>query len=129
MSAERPPCVDAHQHFWRYDAAEYGWIDAGMAALRRDFLPADLRVEMDAIGIDACVAVQVRQTLEETRWLLTLGDQHPFIAGVVGWVDLRSGDLDEQIESVKHSKLVGVRHIVQAEPDDFLFDEYFRRGV
>ena len=54
-----------------------GWIDDGMAALRRDFLPADLRVEMDAAGIDACVAVQVRQTLEETRWLLSLADEHP----------------------------------------------------
>jgi len=121
--------LDAHMHFWRYTASEYAWIDATMAALQRDFMPEDAWREMQGAGIDACVAVQVRQTLEETRWLLTLADQHPFIAGVVGWVDLRSGDLDEQIESVKHSKLVGVRHIVQAEPDDFLFDEYFRRGV
>jgi len=116
-------------HFWRYSAAEYAWIDTSMARLQRDFMPGEAWPQMRRAGIDACVAVQVRQTLEETRWLLTLADEHPFIAGVVGWVDLRSGDLDAQIESVKHPKLVGVRHIVQAEPDDFLQDQYFRRGV
>jgi L-fuconolactonase len=121
--------VDSHMHFWRYTAAEYAWIESTMAPLQRDFMPEDARREMQRAGMDACVAVQVRQTLEETRWLLTLADEYPFIAGVVGWVDLRAGDLDAQIESVKHPKLVGVRHIVQAEPDDFLWDEYFRRGV
>jgi L-fucono-1,5-lactonase len=121
--------VDSHIHFWRYTAAEYAWIESTMAPLQRDFMPEDARREMQRAGMDACVAVQVRQTLEETRWLLTLADEYPFIAGVVGWVDLRAGDLDAQIESVKHPKLVGVRHIVQAEPDDFLWDEYFRRGV
>jgi L-fucono-1,5-lactonase len=121
--------LDAHMHFWRYSAAEYAWIDTSMARLQRDFMPGEAWPQMQRAGIDACVAVQVRQTLEETRWLLTLADEHPFIAGVVGWVDLRSGDLDAQIESVKHPKLVGVRHIVQAEPDDFLQDQYFRRGV
>jgi L-fuconolactonase len=121
--------VDSHMHFWRYTAAEYAWIESTMAPLQRDFMPEDARREMQRAGMDACVAVQVRQTLEETRWLLTLADEYPFIAGVVGWVDLRAGDLDAQIESVKHPKLVGVRHIVQAEPDDFLWDEYFRRGA
>jgi L-fuconolactonase len=121
--------VDSHMHFWRYTAAEYAWIESTMAPLQRDFMPEDARREMQRAGMDGCVAVQVRQTLEETRWLLTLADEYPFIAGVVGWVDLRAGDLDAQIESVKHPKLVGVRHIVQAEPDDFLWDEYFRRGV
>jgi len=84
---------------------------------------------MAPAGIDACVVVQVRQTLEETRWMLQLADRHSFIAGVVGWIDLRSADLDAHIESVAHPKLVGVRHIVQAEPDDFLLDRGFRQGV
>src|SRR6476646_1010582 len=116
-------------HFWRYTAADYAWIESNMAPLQRDFMPADAWREMQRAGMDACVAVQVRQTLQETRWLLELAGSHPFIAGVVGWVDLRSSDLDAQIESVKHPKLVGVRHIVQAEPDGFLEDERFRRGV
>ena len=121
--------LDSHVHFWRYDASEYGWIDATMSRIQRDFLPADASREMRQAGVDACVAVQVRQTLEETRWLLALADEYPFIAGVVGWVDLRSSDLDTQLESLDHPKLVGVRHIVQAEADDFLMDDRFRKGV
>jgi L-fuconolactonase len=128
-SAKSAMRLDAHMHFWRYIAAEYAWIDASMTRLQRDFMPRDAWPQMQRAGIDACVAVQVRQTLQETRWLLTLADEHSFIAGVVGWVDLRSGDLDAQIDSVKHPKLVGVRHIVQAEADDFLLDDDFRRGV
>ncbi|HEU4936281.1 MAG TPA: amidohydrolase family protein [Vicinamibacterales bacterium] len=121
--------IDSHVHFWHYHPAEYGWIDETMTALRRDFMPEDALAVMQPAGIDACVAVQVRQTLDETRWMLRLADEHPFIAGVIGWVDLRSPDLDAQIESVVHPKLLGVRHIVQAEADDFLLDQRFRRGV
>ena len=117
-------------HFWRYTRQEYGWIDGTMQPLRRDFLPPDAAVLMHEAGIDACVAVQARQTLDETRFLLDLAAQYPFIAGVVGWVDLRAADLDDQLsEFTSYRKLVGVRHIVQAEPDDFLRREDFRRGV
>src|SRR6476661_5927446 len=122
--------IDAHVHFWRYSREEYGWIDDSLASLQRDFLPGDAAYEMRAAGIDACVAVQARQTLEETRCLLALADAHPFIAGVVGWVDLRASDLDAQLDAFEsHPKLVGIRHIVQAEPDDFLLGDAFRRGV
>jgi L-fuconolactonase len=123
--------IDAHQHFWRYDPSEYGWIDGSMAALRRDFLPRDALSEMAGAGFDACVAVQVRQTLEETRWLLALADAHPFIAGVVGWVDLQAPDVRAQLYAfAAHRKFVGVRHIVQSEPDDrFLLRAEFGRGV
>jgi L-fuconolactonase len=101
-----------------------------MTALRRDYMPPDARVEMEAAGIDACVAVQVRQTLEETGWLLALADEYPFIAGVVGWIDLQAPDVDAQIRSLRrHPKLVGVRHIVQAEPDGFMARPAFRRGI
>jgi L-fuconolactonase len=121
--------IDAHQHFWRYDAAEYDWIDESMTPLKRDFLPDDLLKEMRGAGFTASVAVQARQTLDETRWLLALADEYPFIAGVVGWVDLQSEDLDRQIESVRHPKLIGVRHVVQAEPDGFLGRARFTRGI
>ena len=125
-----PLRIDAHQHFWRYDAAEYGWIDNAMTGLKRDFLPADLRREMDAAGFDASVAVQARQTPEETQWLLALADAHPFVAGVVGWIDLRASDVEAELERVRaHPRLVGLRHIVQAEADDFLARPDVRRGV
>jgi L-fuconolactonase len=123
--------VDAHQHFWKYSGAEYGWIDDSMTALRRDFLPADAVREMAGAGVDAGVAVQARQSLEETRWLLSLAEAHPQIAGVVGWFDLQSADVWAQLDRfAAHPKLVGVRHIVQSEADDrFLMRPAFRRGI
>jgi len=123
--------IDAHQHFWRYERWEYGWIDDSMAALRRDFLPADLKPELERSGFQGCVAVQVRQSLEETQWLLELTERAPFILGVVGWVDLRSPRLRFELESFAgNSKLVGVRHIVQSEPDErFLLQPDFLRGI
>jgi L-fuconolactonase len=114
--------VDTHQHFWRYNVAEYGWIDDSMSALRRDFSPPDSAREMSSIGFGACIAVQTRQTLEETRWLLSLADEHPSIAGVVGWVDLQAGadGVRAQLGTfVSHPGLVGLRHVAQAEPDDW----------
>src|SRR5213593_1820653 len=123
--------IDAHQHFWIYDQREYDWIDDLMAALRRDFLPADLKPELEGSGFQGCVAVQARQTLEETRWLLELAEQASFILGVVGWVDLRSPRLRFELESfARKSKLVGVRHIVQSEQDErFLVQPDFLRGI
>jgi L-fuconolactonase len=122
--------LDAHVHFWRYNADEYAWIDDSLAVLRRDFQPEDAAREMRGARIDGCIAVQVRQSLAETRWLLELAARYPFIEGVVGWVDVRAADLDEQLQTLSADrKLVGVRHIVQAEADDFLQDAQFRRGV
>jgi L-fuconolactonase len=122
--------IDTHQHFWEYNPAEYGWIDDTMAALRRDFLPIDAHQEMAAAHMATSIAVQARQTAEETRWLLGLADENPFIAGVIGWVDLQARDIDEQLERVsRHPRLVGVRHIVQAEPDGFLERPAFLHGV
>jgi len=123
--------IDAHQHFWMYNEREYGWIDDSMSTLRRDFLPADLKPELECNGFEGCVAVQARQTLEETRWLLELAERAPFILGVVGWVDLRSPRLRFELRSLAgQSKLVGVRHIVQSEPDErFLLQPDFLRGI
>ena len=126
-----PMRIDAHQHFWLYNPAEYGWIDDSMRALRRDFLPADLAPELTSNGFRGSIAVQARHTLEETRWLLELADRSPEILGVVGWVDLRSPDARSQLETfTSNPKLVGIRHIVQAEPDDrFLLRPDFLRGI
>jgi L-fuconolactonase len=123
--------IDAHQHFWIYNPAEYDWIDDSMAALRRDFLPEDLKPEMESAGFRGSVAVQVRQTLEETRWLLELAERSQSILGVVGWVDLRSPDVRSRLKALaQNPKLVGIRHIVQSEPDDrFLLQPEFLRGV
>jgi L-fuconolactonase len=123
--------IDAHQHFWRYNSDEYGWIDDSMSRIRRDFLPADLEPELKRAGLDGSIAVQARQTLEETRWLLELADSSPFTLGVVGWVDLRSENARTQLtQFAQHPKLLGIRHIVQSEADDrFLLQPEFLRGI
>lgn len=123
--------IDAHQHFWTYNPEEYGWIDDSMPGLRRDFVPEDLTHELKRNNFRGSVAVQARQTLEETRWLLELADRSPEVLGVVGWVDLRSPDVSSQLlRFACNSKLVGIRHIVQSEPDDgFLLQPDFMRGI
>ena len=123
--------IDAHQHFWKYSAEEYPWIGAGMERLARDYSAAELENVARPVGVTGSVAVQARQSLEETRWLLGLVDANPFIQGVVGWVDLRSERVAEEIaEFASHERFVGVRHVVQDEPDPrFLLGEDFVRGV
>jgi L-fuconolactonase len=130
MADDRAAVIDSHQHFWRYDAVEYAWLDDSMAALRRDFLPPDLEREMAAAHVDASIVVQTRQTRAETDWLLELAGRHASIAGVIGWVDLQSATVGEELERVaRHPRLAGVRHIVQGEPDGFLEQPAFRRGI
>jgi L-fuconolactonase len=122
--------IDAHQHFWIYNQRECDWIDEAMASIRRNFLPADLKPQLEKNGFQGSILVQVRQTLEETHWLLKLAEDNPFILGVVGWVDLRSPRLRAELESFAGKpKLVGIRHIVQSEPDDFLRQPDFLRGI
>jgi L-fuconolactonase len=122
--------IDSHQHFWHYSPDQYPWIQPDWS-IRRDFLPADLAPELKRCQIDGCVAVQARQTFEETRWLLELAEASPMIFGVVGWVDLCSPKVEEQLTEVAgHPKLVGVRHVVQDEPNvRFMLRDDFMRGI
>jgi L-fuconolactonase len=128
--AERE-AIDCHQHFWRYRASEYGWISAGMDVLRRDFLPADLAPVAKAAGIGGTVAVQARQTIEETDWLLLLAAENPLIRGVVGWAPLIAERVEESIERLAGNQLLkGLRHVLHDEPDDnYMLRPDFLRGV
>ncbi|MGB6597365.1 MAG: amidohydrolase family protein [Candidatus Acidiferrum sp.] len=123
--------IDSHQHFWRYDAVRDAWITDAMSALRRDFLPEELDRECAVNGVDGSIAVQADQSEEETLFLLDLAERDEHIAGVVGWIDLRSPQVEERLQFFSQSKKVrGFRHIAQAEPDDkFLVGSDFLRGV
>ncbi len=122
--------IDAHHHLWQYSAEEYGWIDDSMSELRRDFLPADLERELNAANVDGTVVVQARQTREETTWLLSLAQQSARIRGVVGWAEIASENFSSELEQfAQAARLVGLRHVVQAEPAGFLDRAEFNRGI
>ncbi|MGI5817570.1 MAG: amidohydrolase family protein [Armatimonadota bacterium] len=123
--------IDSHVHLWRYNEAEYAWITDEMAAIKRDFMPEDWRTVAEPLGFEGFIAVQARQTFEETLWLLELAGEHEVIRGVVGWVDLRNPAVDEHLEILcDHTKLAGVRHVVQDEPDPrLMLQSEFLRGV
>lgn len=125
------PVIDSHHHFWRYTAEEYGWIPPEWAALRRDFGPEDLGREIAASGVDGVVSVQARQTLAETDWLLEIATLHSFIHGVVGWVPLIDPGIETLLDRyTAHSKLRGLRHVLQGEPDpDYMLRTDFNRGI
>jgi L-fuconolactonase len=123
--------IDSHQHFWKYNEKEFGWINDKMGVLKRDWLPGDLQTELINSGFDGSIAVQARQTTEETRWLLQLAEADQVIKGVVGWVDLCSNRAKEYLEEYSSSsKLVGIRHVIQDEPDDdFILRKDFTYGI
>ncbi|MBE3636754.1 amidohydrolase family protein [Mangrovicoccus algicola] len=104
--------IDAHQHYWRIGRGDYGWMDDGVAAIRRDLLPADLAPLARAAGVTGTVAVQAAPTLAETEFLLSLADATPQIRAVVGWVDLE-GDVPAQLARIAHPRLRGIRPMLQ----------------
>lgn len=123
--------IDSHQHFWLYNAERDSWITEEMNAIKRDFMPTDLRAELHANGIDGVIAVQASSTVEETQFLVDLSTMYAMIKGVVGWVDLTAENLEEQLEHFKTLPIIkGFRHVVEAEPDpDYLVREDVQRGL
>jgi len=123
--------IDSHQHFWRYNPSSHAWIDSTMGVLKKDFLPEDLEPLLQNHELEGCVAVQADQSDAETDFLLKCAEEHPFIKGVVGWLDLCAEDIEEKLQLYsKNPLLKGLRHIVQDEPDDyFMLRPEFLRGI
>lgn len=110
--------VDSHQHFWRLDRGDYTWLTPALAPIYRDFLPAHLEPHLAQAGIGSTVLVQAAATVEETRFMLDLAREHPFIAGVVGWVDFESDDVADTIATLSEDPgLLGLRPMIQDIPD------------
>ncbi len=111
--------VDSHQHFWRVGLFDYPWMSPDLGVLYRDYLPDDLSPVLAECGVARTVIVQASDSVAETRWMLGLADENPFVAGVVGWVDLASRDVGRQLDDLSaHPMFKGVRHLVESEPDD-----------
>ena len=123
--------IDSHQHFWKFNSSEYRWIDESMKILQRDFLPQDLEPVLKQEGFEGSIAVQARQSLEETQWLLQMANETAWIKGVVGWVDLCAPEIEKQLAEIsQNKKLVGVRHVIHDEKDDlFMLRDDFRNGI
>lgn len=111
--------IDSHQHFWQVGRFAYPWMSSDLGVLYRDYLPDDLAPILQQNGVKQTVLVQASNSVAESRWLLDLGDANSFIAGVVGWVDLMSVEIDAQLDELcAHPKFKGVRHLVESEPQD-----------
>lgn len=125
------PVIDAHQHFWKYNAEEFEWINAEMHDIKKNFLPEHLYPLLKKNNIDGCVSVQTRQTEEENNFLLNLAERFDFIKGVVGWVDLMADDVEDKLVKLHHfKKLKGIRHILQGEKNRALMLEpAFKKGI
>jgi len=123
--------VDSHQHFWQVGRFDYPWMSPEVDALYHDYLPAMLEPILNRNGVEKTILVQASNSVEETRWLLSLAEQNQFIGGIVGWVDLRSDQVVRQLdEFCAHPKFKGVRHLVESEPaDDWLVQENVLNGL
>ena len=123
--------IDYHQHFWKFDPVRDTWIGEDMPVLRRDFLPDDLGPILEQQGLQGSIAVQSDQSPAENAFQLDHAGAHPFIKGVVGWVNLEADDIEEQL-AFYHGfpALKGFRHVLQGEPQrDFMLRPGFTRGI
>ncbi len=125
--------IDAHQHFWQRGRFKGdAWLDEPKhKPISGSFLPEDLAPLLHWHGIAGSVFVQTQHDVEENRWVLDLAKKHPFILGVVGWVDLAGPKCEEQLLEFKDNpKFVGIRHITQGEADDdFIVRDDVVRGL
>src|SRR5436190_22784731 len=104
------PIVDSHQHFWQVGRFDYPWMTPEVEVLCHDYLPPALEPVLRRTQVSQTILVQASNSVAETRWLLTLADENPFIAGVVGWVDLQSDSAGRQLDELAaHAKFKGVR--------------------
>ncbi len=112
------PVVDAHQHFWRIARGDYEWLTPALGPIHRDFGPDDLAPILARCGVDRTVLVQAAATTAETRFLLELAERTPFVAGVVGWIDFESDDVERDLDALAASpRLLGVRPMIQDVAD------------
>ncbi len=122
--------IDSHQHFWKYNPVRDSWIDDSMKILRKDFLPVDLEPILRKNKVDGCMAIQADQSEDETSFLLKLADEHDFIKGVIGWVDLKNPNLESRlVHFCKNKKFKGVRHVLQAESKEYVLSKEFQTGI
>ncbi len=123
--------IDAHQHFWKFDPVRDNWINEDMKVIQKDFLPGDLELLLKEKGIDGTVVVQSDQSEIENEFQLKNAEQHDFIKGVVGWIDLQADEIEVKLAYYQQfKKLKGFRHVLQGESQrDLMLKPAFQRGI
>ena len=122
--------IDSHQHFWKYDIQQHGWINDDMRLLKHDFLPSDLQIVFEKNKVEACVSIQVDQTKDETLFQIECAKPNDFIKGIVGWIDLFDHNIEETLDFYKKNKTIkGFRHILQGERAGFMSQPKFKSGL
>lgn len=111
--------IDSHQHYWKIDRNDYGWITPEIPKLYRDFLEADLKPHLAKNKIDKTIVVQAAPTIEETEFILSLSKESETIAGVVGWINIENASYKDQLTRLReHPKFIGIRVMIQDMPDE-----------
>ena len=123
--------IDSHQHFWKYNEKDYVWMSEEHDIIKKDFLPENLLVLMEEAQIDGSIAVQARQSIVETNFLLALASSNSFIKGVVGWLPFCESAVEDLIDKyAAEKKIIGFRHVVHDEIDnDFILRKDFNKGI
>jgi L-fuconolactonase len=112
---------DTHVHVWDLATRDHSWLAAEDPSLRRRFDLEDYVGDAHPGADDRVVLVQVLADLDETVETLDSARRSTLVAGVVGWVDLEAPDVEECLGRLLAGPggdaLVGLRHLVQSEPD------------
>lgn len=115
------PIIDTHFHVWDPAVREHAWL-VGVPALGRRFEVQEFEAVAERNGISQAVLVQVLNDAGDTLDVLSIAAAHPIVAGVVGWVQLESSDVGDQIARLREApggnRLVSIRHLIQDELDD-----------
>lgn len=130
-SATNEGYIDAHQHFWKFDAVRDSWIDESMKVIQKDFLPGDLEPILNDNGFAGCIVVQSDQSEKENTFQIGNAEKYAVIKGVVGWVDLQADNIEERLQFYSQfKKMKGFRHILQGEPQrDLMLQPAFMKGI
>ena len=111
--------IDAHQHVWDLDRAEYAWLGPEAGVLYRNFGMDDVTSEFEAAGVTGTVLVQSADNDDDTEHMFAVADAAPIVLGIVGYVPLHEpeGAAERLAELVQRPLFCGVRNLIHDRPD------------
>jgi len=126
MSAYRGDLVDAHHHFWEPAEGRQPWLRPGVRipfrygdyeAIKRDYLPDDLRADAATAGMRlvGCVTMETEwddeDPLGEIDHIESVRERFGLPNAAIGRVQLHRGDAAATLEAMAARDIVrGIRH-------------------